>query len=104
MLTAKIRIGAGAVTDSLDYGLVYLDSDKRVGADQKAFETTAYPEESGEHILPKTADEPFDYTVKFFIQAGSDLENANKKIRDFNALLHTTPDEKGFKMPLGEWP
>ena len=96
MITVRIRIGGGEIKDTQDYGLVYLDSDKRVGAEQKEFEATSYPEEEGEHIIAKTVDAPFDYKVKFFIQADS-LGNANAKIDAFNAALHTTPDENGQK-------
>lgn len=88
MLTARVKIGNGSIVDTRNYGLVYLDSDKRVGAPSKGFETTSYPEEEGEHILPKTVDAAFDYIVKFFIQADS-LENANAKIAAFNAMLYT---------------
>lgn len=87
MLTARINID-GTVRDSQYYGLVYLDSDKVTAAPSKGFESTSYPEEEGEHILPKTVDAAFDYKVKFFIQADS-LENANKKIATFNRELYT---------------
>lgn len=89
MIRVKIKIGSSSgspvYTDST-YGLVYLDSDKRVGAPTKAFETTSYPEEEGEHILPKTVDAAFDYKVKFFIQATS-LQSANAKIKAFNDAI-----------------
>lgn len=99
MLKARIKIGNGATVDTMTYGLVYLDSDKRVGAPSKGFETTAYPEEEGEHILAKTVDAAFDYVVKFFIQADS-LANANDKIAAFNAMLYTQAsgsDTKEYK-------
>ena len=88
MITVRLKIGNGEIKDTQDYGLVYLDSDKRVGPDSKGFESTQYPEEEGEHIIPKTVDAAFDYKVKFFIQADS-LENANEKIAAFNAQLYT---------------
>ena len=88
MLTVRLKIGDGAVSDTQTYGLVYLDSDKVTGAPSKGFESTSYPEEEGEHIIPKTVDAAFDYKVKFFIQADS-LQNANEKIEAFNALLYT---------------
>ncbi len=74
--------------DSQTYGLVYLDSDKRVGPETKGFEATAYPEDEGEHVIPKTVDAPFDYLVKFFIKATS-LESANAVIDSFNRSLYT---------------
>lgn len=97
MLTARIKIGDGAIQDTRDYGLVYLDSDKRVGPESKGYESTSYPEEEGEHILPKSVDAPFDYTVKFFIRADS-VYNANDKIDAFNKSLYTkSGDVKTFK-------
>ena len=95
MLTVRLKIGDGSVVNTYTaYGFVYLDSDKRVGPETKGFEATSYPEEEGEHILPKTVDAPFDYKVKFFIQADS-LQNANDKIASFNSLLYT--QENGVK-------
>lgn len=94
MLTARIKIGNGAEVDTRTYGLVYLDSDKVVGAVSKGFESTSYPEEPGEHILPKTVDAAFDYKVKFFIDptvpdgATPSLYTINKKIASFNARLY----------------
>lgn len=96
MLRAKIRIGTGDIKDSTEWGLVYLDSDKRVGSPQKPFEVTAYPEEEGENILPKTVDDAFDYKVTMFVRADS-LANANAKIKAFNEALHATPGTKGLK-------
>lgn len=97
MLTAKIKIGSGNVVDTQTYGLVYLDSDKVTGAPSKGFESTSYPEEEGEHIIPKTVDAAFDYKVKFFIQATS-LKDANQLISEFNASLYTkSGDVKTYK-------
>jgi hypothetical protein len=108
MIRVRIKIGSnGNPVDTADtYGLVYLDSDKRVGAEQKEFEATAYPEEEGEHIMPKTVDAPFDYKVKFFVDPSVPentdpedlpLHTANAKIAAFNAALHGTPDANGQK-------
>ncbi len=96
MLNVRIQIGDGAVRDSKYWGLVYLDSDKRVGAPTKGFESTSYPEEEGENIIPKTVDDAFDYKVKFFIQADS-TATANTKITAFNnALFEATDDVKTY--------
>lgn len=110
MITVRIKIGDGVVTDSASYGLIYLDSDKRVGSPIKEFESTSYPEEEGEHINPKTVDAAFDYKVKFFVKAdavaNSDtdaqkkLKTVNAKIKSFNALLYAQAsgsDVKTFK-------
>ena len=98
MITVRLKIGTGNgdPVDTTTYGLVYLDSDKRVGAPTKGFEKTAYPEEEGEHIIPKTVDDAFDYTVKFFVQ-GTSLEDANAKIDAFNALLYTQEQGSDIK-------
>ena len=88
MLTARIKIGDAEIVDTQAYGLVYLDSDKVTGAPSKSFESTSYPEEEGEHIIPKTVDAAFDYKVKFFIQTSS-LQNANDLISAFNSALYT---------------
>ena len=88
MIKVRLKIGEGSIVDTEDaYGFIYLDSDKRTGAPSKGFEKTSYPEEEGEHILPRTVDDAFDYKVKFFVQADS-LANANAKISAFNASLY----------------
>ena len=96
MIRVRIKIGNGEIVDTQSLGLIYLDSDKRLAPPTKGFETTAYPEEEGEHILPKTVDDAFDYKVKFFIQADS-IEDANTKIYAFNSMLHGEPDSLGSK-------
>ena len=90
MLTARIKIGDdGTYQDTVEgWGLVYLSSDSRLASDIKDFEATQYPEEEGEHILPKTVDAPFDYKVKFFIRT-STRENANAKVAAFNNAIST---------------
>lgn len=99
MLTARIKIGEnGTVQDTQAFGLIYLDSDKRVGPESKGFEATSYPEEEGEHIIPKTVDAAFDYTVKFFVQAPlGNLSNANAVIKAFNQQLYTQESIGGEK-------
>lgn len=96
MITVRIKIGDGPILDTQEYGLIYLDSDKKVGPESKGFESTSYPEEEGEHIIPKSVDAAFDYKVKFFVQ-GTSLEDANAKIDAFNTMLHSAPTELGVK-------
>ena len=88
MLTARIKIGDGAITDTRTYGLVYLSSDNIVGAPIKDFEETSYAEQEGVNISPKVVDASFEYKVTFFIRA-DDLHTANAWISAFNALLYT---------------
>lgn len=96
MITVRLKIGDGAIQDTRDFGLVYLDSDKRTAAPTKGFESTSYPEEEGEHIIPKTVDDAFDYMVKFFVQADS-IQNAVAKIAAFNDSLFTQEEESDVK-------
>lgn len=96
MITVRLKIGSGSIEDTQTYGLVYIDSDKVVGPQSKGFEATEYPEEEGEHIIPKTVDAPFDYKVKFFIKATS-LADANKLIDTFNASLYTPGPNSSVK-------
>lgn len=96
MITVRLKIGSGNIVDTTTYGLVYIDSDKVVGPQIKDFESTQYPEEEGEHIIPKTVDAPFDYKVKFFIRATS-LNDANKLIDTFNASLYAATQNSDVK-------
>ena len=95
MLTARLKIGSGSIADTQDYGLVYLSSDNIFGPPTKGFDTTSYPEQEGENILPKTVDAPFDYKVRFYVKAEGALENANQKIAAFNAMLYTQESGSG---------
>lgn len=97
MINVRIKIGSnGTIKDTKDYGLIFISSDNRVGNDSKGFESTSYPEQAGEHIIPKSVDAPFDYTVKFFIDPAKyttgqtpSLIEVNKVISDFNAELYS---------------
>lgn len=97
MLTARIKIGDGSIQDSQVHGLVFLSSDSRLAPDSKDFDVTAYPEQEGENLSPKTVDAPFDYKVKFYIKAEGRLENANQKVAAFNALLYDQDHVGGVK-------
>ena len=87
MITARIRIADGPIKDTQEYGLVFLSADNIIGLQQKEFEKTEYPEQEGENLLPKAADAPFEYKMKFFIKAGT-LGDANNIISAFNAQLY----------------
>lgn len=99
MIRVRLKIGSGKLLDTIDgYGLVYVSSDHRFEAPLKEFEKTSYPEEAGEHIIPKTVDDAFDYKVTWFIKADGSLGNANAVIAHFNSLLYTQEgDVKTFK-------
>lgn len=98
MITVRLKIGNGPIEDTRNISipnsedkikLVYISSDHRFAASLKDLDTTTYPEEEGEHIIPKAVDAPFDYKVTFYVDAEGTLENANQKIAAFNALLNT---------------
>lgn len=90
MIKVRLQIGDDYAYDTSDaYGLVYLSSDTIFSPPLRAFESTKYPEQDGENIHPVTVYEPFDYKVKFFVDAELGLNNANQKIAAFNSLLYT---------------
>lgn len=100
MLTVRLKIDGqlGDPVDTQEYGLVYLSADNKVGAETKGFESTSYPEQEGENIIPKTVDAPFDYKITFFVQASGSLGHANAVIDAFNQMLYTKDgDVKTFK-------
>lgn len=97
MLKVRIKIGETQVQDSTYYSLVYLSADNRFAPDTKGFESTSYPEEEGEHIIPKTVDAAFDYKIRFYVRAEGALENANAKIAAFNALLYSQAENSDVK-------
>lgn len=98
MPRVRLKIGDGDGTPvyiDTEYGLSYLSSDNRMAADIKDYESVSYPEEEGEHILPKTVDAAFDYNVRFYVRCDS-LNDANSRIAAFNADLYEK-DENGVK-------
>lgn len=99
MIKVRLAIGSAEPQDTEQgWGLVYISSDHRFEADTKDFDTTTYPEQEGENIIPKIVDAPFDYKVKFYVNAEGALENANQKIAAFNADLYTkSGDIKTYK-------
>lgn len=89
MIRVGIKIADGNIVDTADtYGLVYVSSDNTFAPETKGFESSTYPEDEGEHIIPKSTDAPFDYTVKFYVKAEGSRENANAKIATFNNALY----------------
>ena len=97
MIKVRLQIGDGPIENTSDkHSLVYLSSDTFFSAPLRSFESSKYPEQDGENIHPATVYEPFDYKVKFFVQAEPGLNNANQKIAAFNNLLYTK-DASGLK-------
>lgn len=97
MISVRLKIGDGPIKDTQKYGLVYLSADNIIGLQQKEFEKTEYPEQEGENLLPRAADAAFDYSVKFFIKAGT-LGDANTIIDAFNKELYEkSGDVKTYK-------
>lgn len=99
MIKVRLRIGEGKILDTVDgYGLVYVNADNRFAPPTKEMERTTYPEDEGEHIIPKTVDDAFDYKSTWFVKADGSLDNANAVIARFNSLLYTQDgDIKTFK-------
>ena len=99
MITSRIKIEDGEIYDFENkYGFVYVSSDNIFAAPLKPFESTSYPEEVGVHILPKTVDDTFEYKCIFFIKVNGVLENANRKIYEFNkAICQEVNGVKTFK-------
>lgn len=80
------------------WGFIYLESDNRTSAPEKKRETTTYAEQEGENTDPRTVDDVFDYKVKFLIECpNSNLDNANKKIKAFNAAIRSVNPITGIK-------
>lgn len=98
MIRTRIQIEGGSIYDITDkFGLVYINGDKIFAAPIKKFEESAYPEQSGKNIYPKTTDDAFEYKVVFFVKTDS-ITRANKKISRFNSSLYTQEgDVKTFK-------
>ena len=90
MIKVRLQISDGEVLDTADnFGLVYLNADRRFEAPLKEFEKTSYPEQEGENIHPVTVSDAFDYKVTWFVKADGSLDNANAVIARFNSLLYT---------------
>lgn len=89
MIRSKIQIEGEEVQDFYEaYGFIYMDADERTAPDEHACEVSTYAEQAGENIDPRTVDAPFDYTVKFLVEApNKDLENVNAKIAAFNDAI-----------------
>ena len=89
MIKARLQIENGEICDITNtYGLVYLKADKRFASPIKDYEQTAYPEQPGYNVSPKTVDDAFEYHIEFFIKTDR-LTRANKKISNFNTALYT---------------
>lgn len=89
MIKVRIQIGDGDIKDTLEYGLIFMESDKRMESPIKKRDTTSYAEEAGEHTDPRTVQDAFDYKVKFVVEApNKNLQNANAVIAKFNKVLY----------------
>lgn len=99
MIRAYLQIENEPMQDTYDaYGFIYLSSDTRFAAPTKGFATTAYVEQAGENIDPRTVDDAFDYKIKFCIEApNKNLLNANEKIKAFNELMYEKTDASDIK-------
>jgi len=99
MITTRIKIGDGPVQDFYEaWGFIYMDADERTEAPVKSFEKSAYAEEPGEHIDPRTVQDAFDYTATFLLECPNrDFVNANSRIAAFNKALYTADAASGVR-------
>jgi hypothetical protein len=100
MIRARLQIADGEIKDTFDeYGLIYLDADKRTGAEIKDLEETTYAEQDGSNTDPHTTFGTFDFKVTFLISTPNrKMENANAKIAAFNKLLYDTEADSDLKV------
>lgn len=91
MMRWRIQIGDGEIKDTLTgWGLIPLEADKYTEAPAKERTVTAYAEEPGEHVDPRTVQAPFDYTATFLIETPNrNFVNANSKIAALNKAMYT---------------
>ena len=101
MIKSSIEID-GKLYDSYDeFGLIYVDADERTAPDEKADAVTSYAGEHGEHRDGRTAYAPFDYKVKFIVQApNTDLSSINTVIKKFNDAIRTHSNGTLIKKPI----
>lgn len=92
MIRSLISVDGGSPIDTYKaFGFIYIDADERIAADEKDDASTSYAEEAGEHRDGRTVDAPFDYTVKFLIEApNKDLTNVNRRVANFNKAVRET--------------
>jgi len=77
MIRSKIQIEGGGIVPLSEYGLVHVKSDSRWGADHSDYESSKYPEEGAEHILPVLTEKPFDYKVTLGVLPPTDSRLAS---------------------------
>lgn len=89
MKRSLIQIEDGDVLDFYSaFGFIFMDADGRTAPDEKEDAVSSYAEEAGEHRDGRVVDAPFDYAVRFLIEApNKDLANVNVKINDFNRAV-----------------
>lgn len=94
MIRSKIQIGDGGIVPLSEYGLVHVESDSRWGADHSDYESSKYPEEGIEHILPVLTEKPFDYKVTIGVLPPTDSRLA---AAPQNLLRGTNEGAKGWR-------
>lgn len=86
MIKARIQIGDGQIYDTYEkWGFIYLSSDNRTAAPEKAMDVVNYAGANGKNVDPRVVLDAFDYKITFLIQASNnDLQNANVRIKEWN--------------------
>lgn len=94
MIRSRIQIEDGEIWDFQErFGFIYLDADERTAADEKEDAVSSYAGEAGEHRDGRTVEAPFDYKVKFLVEAkNSDVANVNVLIYTFNDAIRESVD------------
>lgn len=95
MIESRIQIENGEIWDFYKkFRFIYMDADERTAPNEKEDAVSSYAEQAGENRDGRTVDAPFDYMVKFLVEApNKDLTNVNVKVNDFNrAVREKLPD------------
>lgn len=92
MIRARIQIEDGPVRDTyMGWGFIVMGQSHRFAAPEKPRDTSSYVWEPGENQDPRTVAAPFDYTIKFLVEAPNRrLQNANARIAAWNAAVRQT--------------
>lgn len=99
MIHSRIQIENGAIEDFYTkWGFIYMSSDSRFAAPEKKRDATSYSEQAGTNEDPRTADDEFDYSAKFLIEApNQNLVNANSKIHAWNEAVRQRTTDSDIK-------
>lgn len=89
MIKVRMQIGDEPIYDSYEkWGFIYLSSDNRTAAPEKAMDEVSYAGANGKSVDPRVVLDAFDYKITFLLQAANDdLQNANVRIKEWNEAI-----------------